>query len=448
MHPMPQSSKSSLRRRLNTPISTLAACLLFAGGLGAMSIQPDPADADPMDTHPAHDGVTSPEGAADEGLNECVITLVSGRKITGFLIESRDEEVVIRLEGIDTTFKRSGIGSIRFLPPVAERYLTLRENINDTDIETRLTLVEWLRAREAYQLAVEELASILEVEPNNPQARTLHNWLKAKLAMDEQKKATKKTKARRSPKADPTSIPTLSDEQINLMRVYEIDLRNPPKLVVPDNTLRELIARHPEEFPVDESARAEYFELPEVEKLKLLFIHHARDLYGQVRVIEDPAMLKEFTTMINGRRGWLVNACASTSCHGGTEAGSFRLVRERPNSHESAYTNFYRIDQYRLKDGSPLIDYESPARSALLQLAMHQSNSLRPHPEVITDRRLSRWRPVFRSSRDRKFKLALDWISSVYAPRVQYDLGYPPPPASAQPDLDADQDDETSPQSD
>ena len=194
--------------------------------------------------------------------------------------------------------------------------------------------------------------------------------------------------------------------------------------------MNELFSRFPDQFPADDAERAKYFDLPEVEKLKLLFTHHARDLYTQVRVLEDPAMMKIFQTRINGRGGWLVNACASSSCHGGEEAGSFRLVSDRPNSFESAYTNFYIMDRYRLKDGSALINYENPARSPLLQLATLQSKATRPHPEVINDRRLSKWRAVFRSTRDRKYKVAYDWINSVYSPRVQYDLGYPPAPAA------------------
>lgn len=370
----------------------------------------------------------------EEGLLECVVTMNSGRKITGFLIESRDESIVIRLEGVDTTYQRKNISSVEFLAPVSERYEELREQIEDSDVETRLILVEWLRAREAYTLAFNELESILEIAPEYPEAKTLYNWLKAYLELNDKTRARKKKRSTATQKPQDTNssdgVPVLDEKQVNLMRVYELDLRDPPRLIVEDETLRELMARHPEKFPMDADAREEYFDLPEHEKLRLLFTHRARDLYEQVRVFEDPAMLRAFRDSVHARNGWLINACASTRCHGGEEAGDFRLVNDKPNSVETAYTNFYIIDHYTLEDGTPLLDLDNPERSALLQLATRPANAIRVHPEVPLERPGARYRPIFRSSRDRKFQQAVDWINSIYRPRVDYDIGYPPAPAA------------------
>ncbi|MCA9303078.1 MAG: hypothetical protein KC996_03045, partial [Phycisphaerales bacterium] len=227
--------------------------------------------------------------------------------------------------------------------------------------------------------------------------------------------------------------PVLSDEQINLMRIYELDLRNPPRLVVPDETIRKLMAREPDKFPMNAEDREAYLELSEPDKLKLLFTHRARDLYHEVKVLEDPAMLDTFRDTVHARNGWLINACASSRCHGGDEAGAFRLVNQNPNSIQTAYTNYYIIDHFRLKDGTPLLDLNNPERSPLLQFATRPTNALRTHPEVPLERPGARYRPIFRSSRDRKFQQAVDWIRSIYRPRVAYDIGYPPPAQSAEP---------------
>ncbi len=408
---------------------SLALCVVFGFGLLAIGMT-NPPESPP--TIPSDPSIASTEesGPESEGLRECVITLNTGRKITGFLMHSGDEEIVLRLEGIDTTYQRTSIANIQFLPPVSTRYQEIRDTIEDTDIETRLVLVQWLRTRHAYTLALNELTSILEIEPYNEQAQTLHAWLKAHIELNAKPKTTtrkpKTTKINRSTAA--ASIPTLTKDQINLMRIYELDLRNPPKMIVPDETLRTLMVRHPDSFPINSQEREAYFKLPEHEKLKLLFTHRARDLYPQVKILEDPAPMRTFKTKVHARNGWIVNACASTWCHGGTEAGDFQLINTRPNTDATAYTNFLIITNYRLDDGTPLIDFDNPARSILLQLATRTTNSLHPHPPVPVDRPGPRFRPVFRSSRDRKYQQTVDWINSIYKPRVKYDLGYPPPP--------------------
>ena len=373
------------------------------------------------------------------GIEECIVTLISGRRITGELIRQDSLIVVIGINGIETTFQRSKVESITILAPVTTRYREMRDAIADEDIETRLALVEWLRARKAYALAFGELDSILLVEPENPQAKLLHTWLseheklgagRARHTDPAQDPAPSdaSTPSPRSTRPQRNAVPTLTPEQINLMRVYEIDLRNPPKLKVPDDTLRALILRSPDTFSPNEDEREAVFHLPEVEKLKILFKLKARDLYNQVVVLEDPESLLRFKQEVHSQRGWIINACASTKCHGGVNAGGFELINTRPNSNETIYTNLYTIEHYRLKDGSALINYDSPERSPLLQMGMIKKNALSPHPEIPKIKRGAQVRPIFRSTRDRKFRDALEWIRAMYQPRPDYGFAYPDQP--------------------
>ena len=123
-----------------------------------------------------------------------------------------------------------------------------------------------------------------------------------------------------------------------------------------------------------------------------------------------------------------MNSCATARCHGGADAGTFQLINTRSSSDETAYTNFYIIENYRLKDGSPLLDFEAPERSPLLQLGMVTHNALPPHPEIPKGYPGRGWKPIFRSTRDRKYRTALEWIRSLYQPRPVYDFQYPPAP--------------------
>src|SRR5690606_38361306 len=148
---------------------------------------------------------------------------------------------------------------------------------------------------------------VLEIDPANQDARTLHDWLTAHLELAAKARERRPTRSRATPPAPP--IPTLTPEQINLIRIYEIDLSNPGRLVVPDELLRELMVRHPESFPAEVAAREAIIASSPAEKLHVLFDHKARDLYPRVRVLDDPPVMTEFKRHVHA--GWVVNACAS-----------------------------------------------------------------------------------------------------------------------------------------
>ena len=342
-------------------------------------------------------------------------------------MESRETEIVLRINGIDTTFQRSRISSIDFLPPIDERFAQLRAAVPNDDIDARLTLVNWLRDRRAYELAITELDSILESDPDNPDALVLHRWLTEHLKLMNARLDREDIENRNQRSKRPPQTPTLTEEQINLIRVYEIDLDDPPKLKVDNDTIRTLMAREPESFPIDPEERERFLEMSDLDKLRLLFSHRARDLYGEVRVQENPRSIELFKDHIGGPTGWLVNACATTRCHGGTEAGDFQLLTRRPNSDETVYTNFLIVDRATLKDGTPLINVTDPARSPLIQLAMVQSKSIYPHPEIDPLVYGQGFRPIFRTTRDKGYARAIDWIRSLYTPRPDYGIEYPPP---------------------
>ncbi|MFG0244826.1 MAG: hypothetical protein ACF8MF_02085 [Phycisphaerales bacterium JB052] len=432
----------------------LCMCALLLGTALLMLTKPRPAQPLPVgfvlaswtpDSGQPEQGEQQDQ-SKNEGIRECVITLKSGRTISGELVREDSRIVVIGIEGIETTFQRRNIANIVILAPVQDRYEKLRATIADDDIDARLALVEWLRARKAYGIAIKELDDILVLDPLNPHAKLLHRWLSEydKLESTDQQDEPDKTDKDDSDPADPESPPQreykierndlvpLSDEQINLMRVYEIDLRQPPRLQVPDEVMLELMRDNPDSFSPDQDQRDEVLQLPPVEKLKLLFSLKARDLYTKVEVLENPDSLNRFKDQVHHGRGWLINACASTRCHGGVDAGSFRLINERPNTDETAFTNLYILENSTLSNGTPLIDFSAPERSPLLQLAMLPSNSLYPHPEIPRDYPGTKYRPIFRNTRDRKYQQAVDWIRSMYQPRPEYEFEYPPKPEETQ----------------
>ena len=416
----------------------LALPLVTAGRMNNTLEQTGRADARIQTVNLA---ITHEQEPAHDGIKECIVTLVSGRTLTGELISQDSQLVVVSIKGIKTTFQRRSVSSVTVLEPVPQRYKEMRDAIPDEDIDSRLTLIEWLRNRKAYTLAISELESVLLEAPNNPRAKLLHTWLIAydelgpsstqpespsRSTLKERESETPGLRMTKAPKK--IQIPRLTPEQINLMRVYEIDLRNPPKLTVPDETLRDLMRLHPDAFSPSEDQRKAIFKLSQVDKLKLLFTHKARELYSQVIIHEDPSSMKKFKFDVHARQGWIINACATARCHGSPNSSGLELINTRANSDETVYTNFYILEHYRLRDGSPLINYESPEHSALLQMGMIEKNTLNPHPEIPKGTPGRGYRPIFRSSRDHKYRQAIEWIRSMYQPRPEYDFDYPPQP--------------------
>ncbi|MFK7759273.1 MAG: hypothetical protein AB8C13_04925 [Phycisphaerales bacterium] len=365
----------------------------------------------------------------DTTLQECVVTFTNGRQITGILMDSSEDAVVLRINGIDTTYQRSKIANTRFLPSVESRFTQFRSALADDDIDGRLLLVDWLRDRRAYAMAVRELDSILEISPNHPQAQLLKTWLSQHLKLV-QNRSTKEQQASKKTRTPAKSdIPLLTPEQINLIRVYEIDLDDPPKLKVDKSTIQKLMQESPDMFPVNEQDRERLLDGSDLDRLKLLFRFKARDLYDEIQVFEDPQTFKDFKKFVAGNTGWLINGCATAQCHGGQEAGNLQLVGSRANSPESLYTNFMILDQFQLKDGSPLMNYTDPERSPLVQYGMVRSRSLSPHPEVDAANIGRDWRPIFRSTKAKNFNRTIEWIRTLYTPRPDY--GVPNPLAIA-----------------
>ncbi len=335
------------------------------------------------------------------------------------------------------------------LPPFTQRYLELRQAVGN-DPEQILQLAEWLRARERYELALAEVNRALEIEPNLGPAREMKKLLEQQILLrlrakpsdpniDPGAAASKPESGGAAPKkVRPPTLSPLTQEQINLIKVYEIDLASRPRLVVPRETITRLMeqnAGHPL-VPITREGRETWYRKDPVEVLDLMFRIQARDLYSQVQVLDQPEAIVSFRD--NVHRGWLQNRCATDQCHGGSEAGRLRLLNSRPNTDATMYTNFLILTRFKLASGEPLINVDDPGRSPLMQMGLPRADALNPHPSVMRSSRpgakpRDAWRPVFPSVDDRAYVESKDWISKLYKPRPEYPIPDPIPTLSPPP---------------
>jgi hypothetical protein len=369
---------------------------------------------------------------------EVRIRLTNGQFIRGVLVERTDTHLKIRNGRILTTIERADIQDIELLPTFEEQYEKLRTAITDADTPSLLRLVEWLVQHDRRDLAIKELDALLARHPANVRAEELRVQILAQIKLLE---AADKPKPPPQPKVQENAnegFPLLTPRDINIIKVFEIDADDPPRLEISRATIEKMMiqfAGHPR-IPATHEQREAMFRMPPAEILKLMFELRARDLYGEVKVMGHPESIRRFKTDVH--RPWIQTRCVQ--CHNITSPSKLRLYdqRSRANSDQAVYTNFLILNRFVTSDGKPLIDVEQPERSPLLQIALARQNSIYPHPEVI-DPESGRdlFVPAFRTTKERRFKQAVEWIKSLYTPRVPYPIELPEIPHATAPTKDA-----------
>lgn len=432
------------------------ALMVVAGVAMAVPAQeqtkPEPAAAmqeaaSPAGESAAADGVEH-DNVDERSEREVELLLKNSQRVTGVLVTADKDAFVLRISGVNTSFATSDVAKVTQLPTVEERYAAIRAATADDDADGLLRLSRWLLERKRYTLAMREVDRVLELEPNNGQAKELKRLLveqkKLQAASRERAPEAKTDEAQGSPEDDPRlpvrpqtstqrkrpDFPLLNASQINLMRVYEADLKDPPTMFIARGTVEKFLDKYAGTIvegrgvvPSSPEAREKFLRQSAADVLSWFFDLRAREFYDQVDVKSDPKSMTNFREDVHST--WLINSCATTQCHGGQEAGRFYLYNRERNTTRAVYTNFFIIENFRLAGGGALIDYQNPARSPLLQMGLPRDKAVVRHPEVGQPGR--RWKPVFDSPDDPKFRRAVEWIVSMYPNRSAYPIDYTPP---------------------
>lgn len=368
--------------------------------------------------------------------DEVTVEYKDGRRLTGVLVEQDDHIVTIRISGIEVDIPRPDIDIITRLGTPLERYHQMRPAIPDDDAVRIITLVKWLQSHKLYRVGLAEIELAIRADPTNAEAWRLKRELESQvefleskdgphpddsLERERRREADRNRDQLRDKIKAASQFDVLNEDQIGLMKVYEINLNDPPTIRIPHAVVERFMLQyvdHPLVPDTREGRKAFLRKSPE-EILDIMFRARARDFYGEVEIIGDPESIRIFRDRVQA--GWLVNNCATSRCHGGPDVGDLWLVNTRPRSDAATYTNLLILERTTLPDGTPLIDYERPGNSALLQLGLPPDDSARPHPEVIG------WRPAFRSRDARAFSYAITWMNAMYRPRPDYSIEYIPP---------------------
>jgi hypothetical protein len=292
-------------------------------------------------------------------------------------------------------------------PPFEVRLQNFRNRIGPEDWGARIDLARWLLSEGRADLALEEL-KLIRGKSESEEVAHLTEQAESMLRL----RAPPSSPAPAAPQSGPNrsdAFPRLTNEDINLIRVMEVDLRKPPRMRATEGLAARICedyAKHPLLPPAEE--RAQMAKWPTVRLLALLFEMKARDLYGMVRVEEDPDHLQIFRKRVHD--AWLIPNCATSRCHGGRTAGRFMLCASDPSSARTAYTNLMILLKFRTTDGLELINFESPAQSALLSYAAPRNQVVPAHPAV------QGWQPLSGTQRQALQIDATNWIRGMHVP--------------------------------
>lgn len=365
-----------------------------------------------------------------------IVHLRDGQQRRGVILEDGFEGVVMQIEGIRTPIPRSLVYSVELEPTFEEKLDRFRMATAPDDWPGRIELSRWLIQERRYELARQELEEVLTLT-ESVEAKRLYTIVTAQLALGARPSESpdefdpdgrpSRAAARTSGPVDqrdllPERLLTTSD--VNLIRVYEMDLRNPPRTMVPPDTIRKLLENYASSdlIPARSEQRTALFRAESADVISLMFRLKARELYPEIEVLSEPPHLNTFRQRVHN--AWLIPNCATSRCHGGLDAGRFFLHSRNYKDDRVRYTNLMILDQLEI-DGRRMIDYDDPTMSLLVQYALPRTQARTPHPDVRG------WRPVLSTESPKLLEDTLSWIRAMFRPRPKYPVDYEPPKLEA-----------------
>ena len=224
------------------------------------------------------------------------VTLNDGTRIEGDFVREDAEFVVILIDGVEATIDNLKVVRLEVVGDDFEQYVELRKQIGDDDVPRLISLVKWLAERQMYDEALAELDAIQQREPFHDEARTLRKTLSQLKALKDKRGTPKPSNAAPSPRPAPEDetehrrltareFGLLTPAQINLIKVYEIDLANPPHVIIKRQVIDRFLQEYAEHalVPVTRDGREAFRRKPAIEILDVMFQVGARDLYGTWR---------------------------------------------------------------------------------------------------------------------------------------------------------------------
>jgi hypothetical protein len=371
-----------------------------------------------------------------------IVRTDDGRSIAGDISDDPNSDTVtIRVGSAQIAVDRSDVLSIDYGDDVVRQFNQSLSQLPATDVRGRLQLGRWALDNNQYELARRAANDALRVDPGNADAITLLQTIAAQESLSAKRTEAAPIAPAAAPSDTAAAAPVvqtqpsgefLTDDEVNNIRQSELrpddDVR-----VQYERGIREAYLKQTGEDPQSFANLS-----PTAQALRIIGMGDPR-LSAGVRIMTDPASLSEFHRRIMPK---ILVGCASSGCHGDSAtAGEFYLFRDATETRQW-YTNFYILQQYRLKlDSAPtvwgkgplerrMVDRSHAAQSLLIQFGLPRAVADLPHPPM------NGWSPIFTGDQDPYFAEMMNWIGHSLVPLdPEYNFNFPSPSGapSAQP---------------
>lgn len=202
----------------------------------------------------------------------------------------------------------------------------------------------------------------------------------------------------------------LNDEQINLIKVYEVkldekDKKYAPRITIPAKALREFLDAYKtdDRIPRGKDGERAFMQADGAEQLQLMFDLRARDFYKHATVRN---RIRSLDTWGSVHERYVLRYFQAHFGNG--DVPGLYLFPKGRDGERIKMTNFYILTQTTI-DGVPLLDRNKPEESLLLQWGLPREEAKYAAPEI------AKWRPYFRDTEDKRFTDIADWIRMLYA---------------------------------
>ncbi|KKK96974.1 hypothetical protein LCGC14_2657410, partial [marine sediment metagenome] len=362
-----------------------------------------------------------------------VVTLKTGQRLTGEVTKTKDGYEIKTPRGTVVVAASQVLRIDKAVVPADELKRRL-DRIDQSNAEALFGVANWAWEKKLLAESLDLLNKVLKLKPDHENAALLKRLVEIALAAQKPRPPvgpTTRVTTTMGSRIHPSKLLKMDD----VYRIRLLELRGSDRVPIEfrNKVLDEFIeANRGEDKLAERRGERDFRALRPVRQALYILDHTDRSdtrFRKNILVKKDPAVMRTFRTRV-----WpIVQAgCASASCHGGAKTpGKFKLFNAPMADDRVAYTNFYILQAWT-KSSRAMIDRDEPAQSRLLQSGL---------PDEIATRAASHSKkplqpPVFRSTRDRKFRLIEKWIKSLRQPllrpgyRVNYalpGLGKPKP---------------------
>lgn len=206
----------------------------------------------------------------------------------------------------------------------------------------------------------------------------------------------------------------LTDEQINLIKIYEVRLDSQPRITIEQEVLEEFLREFAadERIPKGKAAQREFLRAEGYQQLGFFFDLRAREYYGKATMRGEPEAMR--TWHRTGHRDYIQEYFRPLFGVGQVE--ELYLFDRGRDQDRVSYTNFYILTQISL-GGVPMIDRDKPEESLILQWGLPRADAKFPAPDVPN------WQPHFRNVEDPRFVRMVEMIKTFIVANRNSDYG-------------------------